>query len=168
MVAPCTETICRTIASPCGTTADCPPVTGAVIFDPTPFAPPINVETEIDFTLDFEVAPTDADSASNRIVIGRTDTYLVRFNASIGAGPAGGTITTRILVDGVSNPELTFVHVVGAAPTVQSVEVFVALFAGNELTVTVEADFEGASVLAAALGVMTTCGPFTDVIVPQG
>lgn len=168
MVAPCTETICRTIARPCGTTEDCPPVTGAVILTPTPFAPVIGIETEIDFTLDFEVPPTNADSASNRIVIGRNGTYLVRFNASIGAGPPGGTITTRIKVDGISDPQLTFVHVVGAAPTIQTVEVNVLLFAGNELTVTVEPDFEGAAVLAAALGVMTSCGPFTDVIVPQG
>lgn len=163
MVAPQTETICRTIAQPCSTPPVCP-VSGATIATDGPFAPDIDVETVVPFAIDVnEIAPDDADSANDQIVVGNSAVYSLVYSTTYGLGPPGGTITVRIKVNGIT--QSTFVHPVATA---QTELLNISLDAGDALTVTVEPSFEGASVLFASLQAMRACGPVTDVIEPQG
>jgi hypothetical protein len=120
----------------------------------------------LDFDLDIsEFGTTDADAINERIVIGEDAVYSVVYTALNGVGPAGGTITVRIRVDGISDPALTFVTSVGAAPTPVVEQANIQLFAGNALTVTVEPSFEGASILSASLAAVKICGPAEGVLV---
>jgi hypothetical protein len=167
---PITQTICSTVAQPCGPGpggSPCP-ATGAAVATDGPFGAAPGVETIIDFDVDvFEIPPTDADSINERILIGADAVYAVVYTAENGAG--SGTITVRIKVNGIT--VATFVQVLDIlVPTAVSEQINVALNSGDALTVTVEPSLpgEGAFVNFASLSAVKVCGPATDVIVVQG
>lgn len=161
MVAPCTETICRTIAQPCRTTPDpgCTE-TGAGVSTLTPKALLNGDLTDVDFdTVNFEEPPSSADLPNDGVVAGVLGTYTINFTMNFGAtGDPGATATTFIYVNGV--PVDARVHALGAAPSTQIVSTTRVLAAGDLVQLFVRQDgaLEGVLLNSATLSILLPCG----------
>lgn len=158
MIAPQTETICRTVAGPCGPGACA--ATGAGL-STTTASPLLNgVLTQVDFTTeDFEEPPATADAATDRITVGVGGAYIITFSVVYGATlDPGAQASAFIFVNGAQAAG-PFVHPLGAALSTQLVTTPLALSPSDfvELFVRQDGALEGVTVQAAALSVFLGC-----------
>lgn len=152
------------ITHPCPTAVSllCP-ATGAVITIPesTQGIDPSFTGEQIIFDTDsFELLPTDANAANNRIVIGASGYYFISADITYDAnGAIGQAVTTCVFVDGVSQSCMTTASD-GTNPMSQHLGVLLFLNAGAVVTLNGQTVGEAPMpVVSAALSAMRlTCG----------
>jgi len=159
MPTPITNTICSTVAQPCGPVGTPCLETGAGVSSSTPQALLNGGLSDVDMdTVDFETPPSFADLPNDGVVAGALGVYSVNFTMNFGAtGDPGAFATTFIYVNGVQRA--AFVHALGPAPSTQSVATSLALGAGNlvQLFVVQNGALEGVLLNSAALSIFRPC-----------
>lgn len=107
----CTETICRTVAQPCGTTSPAclNPDAGLLINDDSTQVVPAGATDDVDFASEFVFGSgVTADATLGDIGLSVAAAYLVAWSMtfSVPLGEVAGTVTIRAILDGVPVPGL--------------------------------------------------------------